>query len=140
MRHPAQGDDASRLHDCRRLRDLIDSNGGFTVRLRTGRPIAAGISVATSPSRSLTFDRDRWCDAQVAEWLTQVDRRAAGRDRAIGGWLDTRSQTVWLDVVRIVPSALRWPARLLGRAARQHCVFDLGRRETLVLRSEVVLP
>jgi hypothetical protein len=134
MRHPAHGDENRRLHDSQRLRDLIDVHGGFTVRLRTGRAVPSGISVAMRSSQSFTFGRDRWCDADVAEWLAQIDRCPAWRRRSIGGWLDTRSQTVWLDVVRVLPSSLRRPACLLGKAMRQHCVFDLGRRETLVLR------
>jgi hypothetical protein len=40
-----------------RLRQLLDADGGFTVRRRSGRPVSAGISVATHPSRSLTFSR-----------------------------------------------------------------------------------
>jgi hypothetical protein len=134
MRHSADRDVDRRLHDSRRLRDLIDVDGGFTVRLRTGRPIPSGISVAMRSSQSLTFERDRWCDAKVADWLAQIERCPSWRRGSIGGWLDTRSETVWLDVVRVLPSSLRRPACLLGRAMQQHCVFDLGRRETLVLR------
>jgi len=116
------------------MRHLIDSHGGFTVRLRTGALVPCGISVATRPSRALSFPRESWCDERVTEWVAGLSDGPAWRCGAVGGWIDPTSQMVWLDVVRVVPAALRWPACMLGRVMRQHCVFDLGRRETLVLR------
>jgi hypothetical protein len=118
----------------RRLQQLIDSHGGFTLRLRTGALVPSGISIATRPSRSLTFPRTSWSDEQVTSWLAEAAGEPSWRCASIGGWLDPRSQMVWLDVVRVVPAAFRLPACLVGRMMRQHCVFDLGRCETVVLR------
>ncbi|MCU1360994.1 MAG: hypothetical protein JWN99_2283, partial [Ilumatobacteraceae bacterium] len=38
-----------------------------------------------------------------------------------------------LDRVRVVPAPLRSVAVMLGRAANQHCVFDLGSRQTVLV-------
>ncbi|MGI8762431.1 MAG: hypothetical protein ACR2LO_00295 [Ilumatobacteraceae bacterium] len=116
------------------MQQMIEAHGGFTVRLRTGEPVRSGISVVTRPSQSLTFLRNRWCDADVRDWLMTVATGPAWRSVYIGGWLDPRSDMVWLDVVRVVPPPLRRVACVLGRVMQQHCVFDLGRRETVVLR------
>ncbi len=69
----------------------------------------------------------------VDEWVLSVAAQPIWRSSAIGGWVDPFG-TVWLDEVRVVPAPLRALAMLLGRASNQHCVFDLGRRETLVVR------
>ncbi len=117
-----------------RLQQMIEAHGGFTVRLRTGERVRSGISVVTRPSQSLTFSRNRWCDGDVRDWLTTVATEPAWRSAYIGGWLDPRSDIVWLDVVRVIPPPLRRVACVLGRVMQQHCVFDLGRGETVVLR------
>ena len=39
----------------------------------------------------------------------------------------------WFDLVRVLSAPLRRVACAIGRINRQHCVFDLGRRETLVV-------
>lgn len=113
------------------LRRMIAADGGFTVDRRTGRPARDGISLCTRPSQSMTFSWAEWNDASVDSWV------GAGRSALIGGWRDPASDDVWLDVVRIVPSRLRPAACLVGRALGQHCLFDLGRRETVSLRGGV---
>lgn len=120
-----------------RLRRLIARDGGFTVARTDGTPARAGISVCTRPSRSLAFDWLDWDDHRVDAWLRDRATERVWPSPFIGGWLDPRSNTVWLDVVRVVPSRLRPAACLIGRAMGQHCVFDLGRGETLVLRAGV---
>ncbi len=113
---------------------MLDEQGGFTVHLRSGERIANGVSVGTRPGRSLSFAADQWNDRVVDEWLRAAAAAPVWRSSAIGGWVDPASGTVWLDVVRVLPSPLRWLAILLGRAANQHCVFDIGRRQTVALR------
>ncbi len=117
------------------LRRLIDCDGGFTVDLRSGRAVGHGISVCSRPWRSLHFRRAVWSDAIVEAWLADigVDGR---RTRYVGGWLDTRSDHVWLDLVRVVPPTLRSVARVAARALGQHCVFDLGRQELVLVGRE----
>ncbi|MCU1367403.1 MAG: hypothetical protein JWN39_3042 [Ilumatobacteraceae bacterium] len=117
-----------------RLRHLVLSEGGFTVRHSDGEPVENGISVCTRPSRSFAFTLCHWNDGAVDRWLADRSREYGWRSRCIGGWLDPRSDTVWLDVVRVVPPELSMVARLMGRATQQHCVFDLARRETVRLR------
>jgi hypothetical protein len=113
------------------LRQLIDRDGGFTVDLRSGRRVDRGISVCSRPWRSLRFRRDEWSDRLVAAWLHANVRTS--RTRHVGGWLDPRSDQVWLDPVRVVSPTLRPVACLAARALQQHCVFDLGRRELVVV-------
>ena len=69
----------------------------------------------------------------VDDWVLAVAAQPIWRSSAIGGWVDPFG-TVWLDEVRVVPAPLRALAMLLGRVANQDCVFDLGRRESLVVR------
>jgi hypothetical protein len=113
------------------LRQLIVDHGGFTLRLADGRIPRRGISVCTRPSASRSFAMSDWDDQAVTSWLAD---RVLDRDRYIGGWLDDRSTTVWLDVVGIVPPRLHSLAYTVGRMMDQHCVFDLARRETVVLQ------
>jgi len=126
--------DASPHSHPRRLRELIDRHGGFTMRLRSYEPVASGICVCTQPSRSISFPRDQWDDEIVDGWVMAAASRPLWRATTIGGWLDRTSDTVWLDLVRVVPTPLRQLAFLLGRAARQHCVFDLERGQTFLVR------
>ena len=116
----------------RQLRRLIDGDGGFTVDLRSGRTVGHGISVCSRPWRSLHFRREVWSDAIVEAWLADIDVDGR-RTRHVGGWLDTRSDHVWLDLVRVVPPRLRPVARVAARALGQHCLFDLGRQELLLV-------
>jgi hypothetical protein len=116
------------------LRSLIDTHNGFTLRLPDGTSVGSGISVATRPSRALSFPREHWCDHSVTTWLEQVARLSKRRTTCIGGWIDPRNGAVNLDVVTIVPQPLRWLAIAAGRVLGQHCVFDLTNQKTMVLR------
>lgn len=118
------------------LRELIDTVGGFTLDVCTGRRIRSGISVCTRPSSSLTFARSEWSDEGVDTWLAACTAALAPATRHIGGWLDQRSHHVWLDLVSVVAPAFRTEAYRLGVAMRQHGVFDLDRRELVDLRGE----
>ncbi len=112
---------------------MLDNQGGFTIRARSGEPIASGISVGTRPSRAVSFAREEWSDLVVDQWVKTATTQPLWRSSSIGGWLDPSSGTVWLDMVRVVPAPLRPFAVLLGRLSNQHCVFDLGRGRTVVL-------
>ncbi|MEP7113335.1 MAG: hypothetical protein ABI862_08725 [Ilumatobacteraceae bacterium] len=126
--------DSSPASHPQRLLELLDLDGGFTVRLRSGAFVSSGISVCTRPSQSMSFARHEWDDRVVDEWVMSAAAQPIWRSSAIGGWLDPSSGTVWLDVVRVVPAPFRMIAMLLGRASNQHCVFDLGTCQTLVVR------
>lgn len=119
------------------LRSLIERDGGFTLGCLDGLVPSSGISVCTRPSRSFAFAWRDWDDVAVDRWLTERSGEFGRRSRCLGGWLDPRSGLVWLDVVRVVPQRLGAAACLMGIALQQHCVFDLGRGETVVLRGRV---
>lgn len=115
------------------LRRLVETDGGFTIAVVTGRRVQHGVSVCLRPSRSLSFWWDEWSDREVTAWLT-----ACGGDRVrpaahIGGWIDPRSQRVWLDPVTVVAPLLRRAACVVATALDQRCVYDLGRRELVVV-------
>jgi hypothetical protein len=116
-----------------RLHALIQVEGGFTLRRREGVPVDSGISVAAHPAGTLSFDRSQWCDQRVAAWLTDVENRPGFLGTHIGGWQDPESGRIHLDIVVIMPGFLRWAARAAGRFFGQHCIYDLGRKETLLL-------
>ena len=56
-------------------RTKIESEGGFTVDLPTGRRVCHGISVCSRPWRSLRFRREAWDDALVDRWLATIKDR-----------------------------------------------------------------
>jgi hypothetical protein len=126
--------DASRSSHPQALRELLDRQGGFTVRLRSGRQVSSGISVGIRPERSISFAADEWSDHSVDEWVIAATGQPRWRPSAIGGWVDPDTGVVWLDHVRVVPASLRSLALLLGRASKQRCVFDLGRGQTVRVR------
>lgn len=115
------------------LRRLIEADGGFTLALRTGRPVHRGVSVCVRPSRSLSFSWSEWSDDQVGAWLSARAGERNHRARHIGGWLDPRSDQVWLDLVNVLAPSLRRAACVLARALDQHCAYDLGRGELLLV-------
>jgi hypothetical protein len=114
------------------LRRLIERDGGFTLDLPTGRRVSDGISVCSRPWRSLRFRRDAWDDDLVEGWLATINVTGR-RTRHVGGWLDPRSDHVWLDLVRVVPPTMRPVACAVARLFKQRCVFDLGRRELVTV-------
>ncbi len=117
------------------LRHLIDSVGGFTLDVRSGRQVEQGISVCTRPSSSLVFPRVEWSDHGVDAWLAASSAALVPATRHIGGWFDQRTGEVWLDLVSVVAPAFRIAAYRLAVAMRQHGVFDLERSELVDLRS-----
>jgi hypothetical protein len=116
----------------RGLHRLIERDGGFTLDLPTGRRVSRGISVCSRPWRSLRFRRDAWDDALVERWLSTINVEGR-RTRHVGGWLDTGSDHVWLDLVRVVPPTMRPVACALACVFRQRGVFDIGRRELVTV-------
>jgi hypothetical protein len=119
--------------DVATLRSLIVVEGGFTVNVRTGQPVERGISVCTQPASSLVFPFADWDDQGVADWLA-ASVRLAPATRYLGGWLDTATHQVWLDLVSVIAPAFRHAAFALARTLRQHGVFDLERMELVDLR------
>jgi hypothetical protein len=115
------------------LKELILLHGGFTLCGKTGDPVATGMAVATRSSMSLEFHSDVWSDRTVSEWLARVGTRRWSLFCDLGGWLD-EGGVVHLDVVLVVPRALSYCARLIGRFSRQHSMYDLDRLQTVVLR------
>jgi hypothetical protein len=80
----------------------------------------------------MSFARSAWHDETIGDWL-KVRAGSLGRHRRfLGGWLDRRSERVWLDVVHVLPGAARPVAVVLARRQGQHCVYDLGRRQVVL--------
>ncbi len=117
--------------DPRHLRSLLDGRGGFTLDPSTGIPVDRGVSVCLDPRRSTRFSRGHWRDEHVAAWLDAHRDELSRNGRYVGGWLDTATAHVWLDVVRVMPEMARPAAVLLARWCGQHCVYDLGRSRLL---------
>ena len=123
--------DPAYVHQPAALRRALESDGGFTLRLRSGEPVSDGICVATHPGRALSFPRADWSDRRVDEWISAVATEPSWRARCIGGWIDRSSDTVWLDVVHVMPRPCRRLAMAMARWSNQHCVFDLARHEAV---------
>ena len=135
---PDRRDDERRSRELvRRLRATLVAEGGFTVDVRTCRPVLVGLAVCADPSRTLQFRLTEWSDPVVHAWLSELTAhhcRSGPREPLyIGGWHPPSGEIVHLDVVRVVPPERRHVAELLGRRHRQHAMFDLGRRALLPL-------
>lgn len=119
-----------------RLRALLVTEGGFTLDIRTARPVMAGLAVCADPTRTLRIRMADWDDRVVLDWLSEAgtDLRSARQDALyLGGWHPHGSDLVYLDVVRVVPPEGRHLAEMLGRHHRQHAMFDLARRALVPL-------
>ena len=117
-----------------RLHALLVADGGFTVDIRTARPVDAGLAVCADPSRTMRFRLADWSNPVIAGWLQDARRfvETGGRsDLYLGGWHAAHRDHVYLDVVRVVPADGQHLAETMGRLHRQHALFDLARR-TLV--------
>jgi hypothetical protein len=120
--------------DPRALRRMIEVDGGFTIRRSNGRHKVSGFSVALRPKRSLTFARDAWNDDDVRTWLANAELGRSWCSPFVGGWVDPSDDTVFLDVVVVVPGPLRRFACWLGRRTGQRYLFDLCHSEAVRLR------
>jgi hypothetical protein len=108
------------------VRALVERDRGFTVELRTGRPVPQGLAVCADPDLTLRLAPDGWDDAAVAEWIRACREVAVGRaDLHLGGWHPRRDEEVHLDLVRVLPPERRSTARRLGLHHRQRAIFDL---------------
>jgi hypothetical protein len=84
--------------------------------------------VCATPGLGLSCPLSAWRAEEIADWL---EARRADLDRGsvhLGGWIDPRTDHVWLDLVTVVPEQLGPLAMALARANSQRAVFDLGRR------------
>jgi hypothetical protein len=109
------------------LRARIERDGGFTLDIATGQPADDGISVAAGRSIAMTFPQHEWCDRSVERWLHEAAHHRPLRRSHLGGWLDRSTGYIWLDLVWVIDRRLAPLAPIIGRALRQHCVFDLTR-------------
>ncbi len=114
------------------LRQLLVTQGGFTLCGKTGEHVETGVAVAAKSSMSLEFHSDHWSDRTVSDWLAMVATRRWSLFCDLGGWLDEHG-IVHLDVVLVLPRMLSVFARAIGRATRQHSMYDLDRLQTVVL-------
>jgi len=112
-----------------RMRALLDTEAGFTIDLRTGRPVTAGLAVCADPALTSRLPLDECDHGAIASWLAGIapalEARSSER-RYVGGWHARTTGLVHLDVVRVVPVERRRVAERLGRHHRQHAIFDLA--------------
>jgi hypothetical protein len=113
---------------------MLETEGGFTIRRSSGRPKMSGFSVALRPKRSLSFALDGWSDERVGSWLASAELGRSWYSPFVGGWVDPSDDTVFLDVVVVVPGPLRRVACWLGRRTGQRYLFDLCHSEAVKLR------
>lgn len=117
-----------------RLRELLSSNGGFTLDPETAEPVSRGVAVCADPSLSVRFHLDDWSHHRVRQWLERcrvvlADDEARGR--YLGGWRLPGTDMVELDIVCVFPTVGQ--ARPLGECHRQVAMFDLADRAVVPL-------
>jgi hypothetical protein len=115
------------------LHELLQDHGGFTINPRSGRRVDRGISVCADPHLSLRLSG--WDDVAVAGWLTVHAASYTRPDRYVGGWSDPTTGHLWLDVVRLLPSALLHAALHVAHTHGQRGVFDLSRHALVLVQA-----
>ena len=104
----------------------VKTSGGFTLDDRTGRGVPDGYSVGVFPQYSGVFDVKQFSKGAAKKWLAQ-HRKLIKDDRImVGGWHDTDTGKVWLDLVRVYPKNQKDIALGVGRKRNQIAIADLG--------------
>ncbi len=89
-----------------RLYHCLVSAGGFTLHHRTGQPIERGVAVCAAPGLGLSCPLSAWRAEEIARWLEARRADLDGGSVHLGGWIDPRTDHVWLDLVTVVPEQL----------------------------------
>lgn len=106
-------------------------HGGFTIGRHTREPVTQGYAVAvTPPGESLVLDHPSRADApgRVRAWVRAHEADFDAPDRYLGGWHDSASGKVFLDVVAVEPPNRegRRTAERLARRNDQIAIYDIG--------------
>jgi hypothetical protein len=113
----------------RQLEEQLADQGGFTLDHRSGRWACAGLAVCAEPGLTLRFSWPPWPSEVVHDWVARgvgyIERRPDA-ELHLGGWFDAHTQTVSLDVVRVVPATSVQRVRAIGRRHGQTAFFDLA--------------
>jgi DNA topoisomerase-1 len=103
----------------------VKTSGGFTLDDRTGKGLTDGYSVGVFPEHSGTFDAKEFTKQKAKAWLAQNRRLIKDPRIMVGGWHDTETGKVWLDLVRIYPKHQKDIALGVGRKRNQIAIADL---------------
>lgn len=104
-------------------------NGGFTVQRATGKAPSAGYAVAVAPKKGLVLDAHEVeaSPQKVRDWVKGNEKEFAQPDTFMGGWHDTDSGKVALDIVRVYPANRegRRKAIKVGRDNDQVAIYSI---------------
>lgn len=114
---------SSSLTEERKMLDRLIRDGGFTLDPVSGRASNTGWAVAVAPEHSLHLPSNDVSAEKIAQWQEINAARLAPPGTKIGGWLDTETGDVWLDIVKVVRSQEQ--AEEIGRKANQIAIFNL---------------
>jgi hypothetical protein len=102
------------------VKDMLDSQGGFTVDPRNGKQPKEGFAVAVQEENSLIMHDDSFSDAEVDSWMKQhIDQPSFH----VGGWHDKENGKYVLDVVHVEPDQEK--AIQLAQEHDQVAIYDL---------------
>jgi hypothetical protein len=111
--------------------DDLDDHGGFSVRTLTGHEPTTGWMVAI-PGSERVYDSAVAVTPEIVEsYMAEFANVLDDPDNHMGGWVDTTTGKVYLDISRHTPSEAE--AIRLGREYNQLAVFDLGTGRTVRL-------
>lgn len=110
----------------------LDTDGGLTFHRFTGKEPKEGYSVAVAPTESLEITPQVPPDEAedlIAQWVHNHTRKRGPSfdDKGVylGGWLDTATGHIWMDVVKVFPPDQLDAAVQAGQEANQIAIFDL---------------
>ena len=117
----------------------LSTTGGFTYQPVTGEQPVSGYAVAIFPECERRYSLDALTPESLQSALVGYAREhAALLNRPncyFGGWLDTSSGMLYLDVSIIVGTERE--AIDIARRHKQAAYYDLARRETVVIAPDI---
>ena len=106
--------------------DSIKNDGGATYNMQQGslggKPFVA---VAPFPDRSMIIDANKFTKSDLAHFIRKNVDLLKNPDFSIGGWHDTESGKIYLDVSVTIPKEKLDMAKKLGELTDQKSIFDL---------------
>lgn len=116
----------------------LKNDGGLTIHRFSGIEPHEGFSVAVDPQASLDIGPDvPEPDARdmIVQWVHEHTRKRGpsfdDRNVYLGGWLDTSTGHIWMDIVKVFPPDHREDAIKAAQDANQIAIFDLGSFEEI---------
>lgn len=110
--------------------ERLKSEGGFTINAVSGAAPGGGKVVAL-PQYEGVFEADEDLVPNIANWVQKNEKPLKQPGANIGGWFDTQTGSVYMDVSIVVKTDEE--AKALGKKNDQKAYFDLDKGDEVRL-------